>query len=110
MQRVKVKDEVMVMVGKDKGRHGKVLRVFKDQKNMPYRVLVEGLNIMKKHVKPDPNKNIQGGIIEREGPIHISNVAIYNAATGKGEKVGVRVLEDGRRVRYFKSNKELVDI
>lgn len=110
MQRVKVKDEVMVLAGKDKGRHGKVIRVFKDKENMPYRVLVSGLNIMKKHVKPDPNKNIQGGIVEKEAPIHISNVAIYSAATGKGEKVGVKVLEDGRRVRYFKVDNELVDI
>ncbi len=102
MQRIKAKDEVMVLAGKDKGRHGKVIRIFKDKAKMPYRVLVEGLNMMKKHVKPDPNKNIQGGIVEKEAPIHISNVALYNAATGKGEKVGIKVLEDGRKVRYFK--------
>lgn len=110
MQRVKVKDEVMVLAGKDKGRHGKVLRIFKDKAKMPYRVLVEGINRVKKTVKPDPNKGIEGGIIEKEAPIHISNVAVFNPATGKGEKVGIRVLEDGRKVRYFKGNNELVDI
>lgn len=110
MQRVKVNDVVMVLTGKEKGRHGKVLKVFNDSARLPYRVLVEGINLMKKHVKPDPNKNIQGGILEREVPIHISNVALYSSATGKGEKIGIKVLEDGRKVRYFKVDNELVDI
>lgn len=110
MQKVKVKDEVIVLTGKDKGRHGKILKVIKDSSNMPYRVLVEGINMVKKHIKPNPNRGVEGGIREKEAAIHISNVAIYNAATGKGERVGIRTLEDGRKVRYFKSNNELVDI
>lgn len=111
MQRVKINDEVIILAGKDKGRQGKVLKMLKDKKTKkPYRVLIEGANMIKKHVKPNPNKNQQGGILEREAPIHISNVAILNTATGKGEKVGIKTLEDGRKVRYFKSNGELVDI
>jgi len=110
MQRLKQNDEVIVMTGKDKGRHGKVLKVIKDKGNKPFKVLIEGINMVKKHVKPDPNRNIQGGVLEKEAPIHISNVAVYNAASGKGEKVGFRTLEDGQKVRYFKASNELVDI
>lgn len=110
MQRVKQNDEVVVIAGKDKGRHGKVLKIIKDKSNLPYRVVVEGINIIKKHVKPNPNKGVEGGILEREAPIHISNVALYNAATGKGDRAGIKTLEDGRKVRYFKSNNELVEI
>lgn len=110
MQRIKLNDEVMVITGKDKGRHGKVIRVIKDQNNKPFRVVVEGINFVKKHIKPDPNKNIQGGIKDKEAPIHISNVAIFNPSTGKGEKTGIKTLEDGKKVRYFKVGNELVDI
>lgn len=111
MQRVKVNDEVIVLAGKDKGRQGKVIKIMKDKlKKAPARVLVEGVNMIKKHVKPDPNKNQQGGILEREATIHISNVALVNTATGKADKVGIKTLEDGRKVRFYKSNGELVDI
>jgi large subunit ribosomal protein L24 len=111
MQRVKVNDEVVILAGKDKGRQGKVVKVLKDKlKKVPARVLVEGVNMIKKHVKPDPNKSQQGGILEREATIHISNVALVNSATGKADKVGIKTLEDGRKVRFYKSNGELVDI
>jgi large subunit ribosomal protein L24 len=73
-------------------------------------VLVENVNMVKKHSRPNPNKGVSGGIMDKEAPLHISNVALYNSATGKGERVGVKVLEDGRKVRYFKGNGEVVDV
>ncbi len=103
MQRIKKDDEVIVIAGKDKGRRG-VVKEFKGD-----RVLVEGINLVKKHQKPNPNLNQPGGIIEREMPIHISNVMLYNGMTKKGDRVGFKTLEDGRKVRYFKSNGEVVD-
>jgi large subunit ribosomal protein L24 len=82
-----------------------VLRVLPDD-----RVLVENVNMVKKHTRPNPNKGVTGGILDKEAPVHISNVALYNSATGKGERVGIKVLEDQRKVRYFKSNGEVVDV
>jgi len=102
--RIKKGDEVIVVAGRDKGRRGSVLRVFDDE-----RVLVENVNVVKKHQKPNPNAGVQGGIIEKEMPLHVSNVMVFNPATGKGDRVGVKQLEDGRRVRFFKSNKEVLD-
>lgn len=96
-------DRVVVLAGKDKGREGTVLRVLEEG------VLVEGINRVKKHVRPNPLKGQVGGIVEMEMAIHISNLALYNPATQKGDRIGIRQLEDGRRVRFFKSNGELVD-
>lgn len=104
MRKIKKGDEVIVTTGKDKGRRGTVLNIFPDM-----RVLVENINIAKKHVKPNPNAGVEGGIIDKEMPIHISNVMHYNPATEKGDRVGIRVLDDGRKVRYFKSNNEVLD-
>lgn len=96
---------MIVITGKDKGKRGTVLRV----ENASL-VVVEGINKVKKHTKPDPNKGVTGGIIEMEKPIQVSNVAIFNSATKKADRVGFKTLEDKRKVRYFKSNGELVDI
>ena len=105
MQRIKKGDEVIVIAGKDKGRRGTVLGVMDTG-----RVLVEGINMVKKHQKPNPNAGIQGGIIDKEMALHLSNVMLFNPNTEKGDRVGVKSLEDGRKVRYFKSNNEVVDI
>ena len=102
--RIRKGDEVIVIAGRDKGRRGSVLRVLDDE-----RVLIENINVVKKHQKPNPNAGIQGGIIEKEMPLHVSNIMLFNPATGKGDRVGVKQLEDGRRVRFFKSNKEVLD-
>lgn len=105
MLRIKKGDEVFVITGKDKGRKGTVNRVFDDG-----RVLVDNVNMVKKHQKPNPQAGVAGGILEKEAPIHASNVMLFNPATGRGDRVGYRTLEDGRKVRYFKSNGEVVDI
>jgi large subunit ribosomal protein L24 len=104
MQRIRQGDEVIVIAGKDKGRRGSVTRVFDDG-----RVIVENVNLVKKHQKPNPNAGVPGGIVEKEAPLHLSNVMLFNSATGKGDRVGVKTLGDGRKVRYFKSNGEVVD-
>jgi large subunit ribosomal protein L24 len=104
MQKIRRGDTVILIAGRDKGRRGAVIEVLEDD-----RVRVEGLNMAKKHQKPNPNANQPGGIIEREAPLHISNVAIYNPATQKADRIGFRSLEDGRKVRVFKSNREMVD-
>jgi large subunit ribosomal protein L24 len=104
MQKIRRGDTVIVIAGRDKGRRGAVIEVLEDD-----RVRIEGLNMAKKHQKPNPNANQPGGIIEREAPLHISNVAIYNPATQKADRIGFRSLEDGRKVRVFKSNREMVD-
>ena len=103
MRKIKAEDEVIVIAGRDKGKRGEVLRVLDNE-----RLLVGGVNIVKKHQRGDPNRNQQGGIVEKEAPIHVSNVAIYNDATGKADRVGVRV-EEGKRVRFFKSDGALID-
>ena len=104
MQRIRQGDEVIVIAGKDKGRRGNVTRVLPDGK-----VIVESLNVAKKHTRPNPQANKPGGIVEQERPLDPSNVMIYNATTEKGDRVGYRKLEDGRKVRYFKSNGEVLD-
>jgi len=104
MHKIRKGDEVIVIAGKDKGKRGSVLHVYADD-----RVSVEGVNLAKKHLKANPNKGETGGIIDREMPLHISNVALYNAATEKADRVGFRILKDGQKVRYFKSNNEVVD-
>lgn len=105
MQRLRKGDEVIVITGKDKGRRGTILNVIEDD-----RVLVENVNVVKKHQKPNPNAGIQGGIIEKEMPLDVSNVMLFNPQTGKGDRVGFKTLEDGRKVRFFKSNKEVIDV
>ncbi len=98
MNKIKTNDQVMIITGKDKGKTAKVLRVMGD------RLVVEGLNMIKKHVRPNPNRNIEGGIVNKEAPVHISNVAIYNPETKKADRVGIRVEKDGKKVRFYKSN------
>ena len=105
MRKIKKGDDVIVIAGKDKDKRGSVLRVTDDD-----RVIVENCNMAKKHVKPNPNTGEAGGIVEKEMPIHISNVALFNPTTGKADRVGIKTLEDGKRVRYFKSNNEVVDL
>ena len=104
MTKIRKGDEVILNTGKDKGKRGTVLRVLSDGQ-----LLVEGVNKVKKHAKPNPMKGINGGIIDKEMPIDISNVALFNPATQKGERVGFKTLEDGRKVRVFKSSGEVVD-
>ena len=104
MQRIKKGDEVVVLTGRDKGKRGTVLRRVDAQF-----VVVEGVNRVKKHQRPNPMKNVPGGITDRDMPIHVSNVALFNPATKKADRVGIKVLENGRRVRYFKSSGEVVD-
>jgi len=105
MYKIKKGDEVIVIAGRSKGQRGIVLKRIDDD-----RLLVEGVNMIKKHVKPNPNTGEQGGIIEREAPIQQSNVMIFNPATGRGDRVGFKILEDQRKVRYFKSNGEVIDL
>lgn len=104
MNKLRSGDEIIVLTGKDKGRRGAMLRRIDAE-----HVVVEGVNRVKKHVRPNPMKGEVGGIVEKDMPIHISNVALFNPATQKGDRVGVKMLEDGRKVRAFKSNGELVD-
>lgn len=104
MRRIKKGDEVIVITGKDKGRRGTVSNVMADG-----RVIVENINVVKKHTKANPNAGVAGGILEKEMPVDGSNVMLFNPATGKGDKVGFKVLDDGRKVRYFKSNDEVID-
>ena len=104
MAKIKQGDEVIVVAGKDKGRRGSVIRVFTNDK-----VLVESVNVARKHQKPNPNAGVPGGIIEKEMPLHISNVMLFNPTTQKGDLVGYRRLEDGKKVRFFKSNNEVLD-
>jgi len=104
MARIHKSDQVIVLAGKDKGKRGSVLNVLDSG-----HLLVEGVNRVKKHQKPNPMRNIQGGIVEKEMPIQASNVALFNSATQKADRVGYKVLEDGRKVRVFKSNGEMVD-
>jgi len=104
MEKIRKGDQVIVITGKDKGRRGTVLRRVGDE-----HVVVEGVNRAKKHVKPNPMKGVAGGIVDKDMPIHLSNVALFNSATKKADRVGFKVLEDGRKVRVFKSNGELVN-
>ena len=110
MNKIRKDDRVIVLTGKDRGRSGKIIKVVEGN-----RALVEGINLIKKHVKPNPYKNTQGGIIEREAAIHLSNLALLNPMTNKADKVGFKCIEPKktgeklRKVRYFKSNNEMVD-
>ncbi len=104
MRRIKKEDDVVVITGKDKDKNGRVLRVIDDKY-----VVVEGINVVKRHTKANPVRNVPGGIIDKELPIHISNVALLNPATNKADKVGFKFLADGKKVRYFKSNGEVLD-
>jgi len=104
MRKIKKDDDVIVITGKDKGNRGNVLSVLGDY------LVVSGINKVKKHQKPNPVKGVEGGIVEMEKPIHISNVAIYNAAAKKADRVGIKALKDGRRVRFFKSSGEMIDV
>ena len=104
MQRIRKGDEVVVLAGRDKGKRGTVLRrVDSDH------VVVEGVNRVKKHQRPNPMKGLTGGIVDKDMPIHVSNVALFNPATKKADRVGVKTLQDGRKVRIFKANDEQVD-
>ena len=103
MNRIKKGDHVVVTAGKDKGKRGDVVSVAGDK------VIVSNVNLVKRHTKPNPQLGQPGGVIEREAPIHISNVMLFNPASGKGERVGVKVLEDGRKLRVFRSSGEALD-
>lgn len=105
MRKIRKGDEVMVLTGKDRGKRAAVLRVFDNG-----RVLVQNVNVVKRHTRPNPNRGVTGGIIDKEAPIHVSNVALVNRSTGKGERVGFRLLEDGTKVRYFKKSGEVADL
>ena len=101
--RIKKGDQVVVTAGKDKGKQGEIVRVDGD------RVVVAGLNIVKRHTKPNPQAGVAGGVVEREASMHISNIALFNPASGKGERIGFKVLEDGRKLRVFRSSGEAID-
>jgi large subunit ribosomal protein L24 len=105
MRRIRKGDQVIVIAGKNKGQKGEVLRIDADGDHL----VVANVNLVKRHTKPNPQANQPGGIIEREAPIHSSNVMLLNPGTGKGERVGFKVLEDGRKVRVFRSSGEVVD-
>jgi large subunit ribosomal protein L24 len=104
LNKIRKGDDVVVLAGKDKGKRGTVLRVVGD------RVVVENVNMAKKHMKPNPNKGEPGGIVDKEMPIHVSNVGLYNPLADKADRVGFKILDDGRKVRYYKSNGEIVDV
>lgn len=106
MKKIKKGDEVIVIAGKDKGKRGTVLSIV--EKGM--KLLIEGINIAKKHVKANPNAGERGGVISKPMPIHVSNVMIYDPTKQKGSRVGIRELKDGQRVRYFKASDQLVDV
>ncbi len=105
MRKIRKGDHVIVITGKDKAKRGTVLKVLP-----PEQVIVEGINVVKRHTRPNPQLGTPGGIVQRESPLHISNVAIFNPMTSKADRVGIRTLEDGRKVRFFKSNNEVVDV
>ena len=104
MQKIKKNDTVIVIAGKDKGRTGSVTRIVGD------RAYVDGINMVKKHQKPNPQVNVQGGIIEKEAPIQLSNIAILNPETNKADRVGFKFLNDGKKVRFYKSTNEVIDV
>lgn len=104
MRKIKKNDEVVVITGRDKGKRGTVNRVLSDG-----RLIVSGVQMVKKHQKPNPQLGITGGIVDKEAPIQISNVAIFNPSTNKADRVGFKILEDGKKIRIFKSNGEAVD-
>ena len=105
MRKIKKGDDVVVLTGKDRGKRGTVLRVVDDE-----RLLVENVNLVKKHQKGNPQRGAPGGIVDKEMPLHVSNVGLYNPQAGKADRVGFKTLEDGRKVRVFKSDGEVVDV
>jgi large subunit ribosomal protein L24 len=105
MHKIKMGDDAIIIAGKDKGKRGTVLKVTDNG-----RMIVENCNMAKKHVKPNPNAGETGGIVEKEMPLHASNVALFNPATGKADRVGFKMLEDGKKIRFYKSNNEAVDV
>jgi large subunit ribosomal protein L24 len=105
MQKIKKGDDVIVRTGKDKGKSGRVTKILKDNK-----ILVEGINQSKKNQKGNPNTGVAGGIIVKDMPLDISNVGVYNPAIKKADRIGIKVLENGKKVRYFKSTNEVVDV
>lgn len=105
MNKIRKGDEIIVITGKDKGRTGTVLQVMDDD-----RVLVEGINVAKKHVKANPNVGEPGGIKDKNMPLHVSNVQLYNPSTKKGDRVGIQIDADGNKSRVFRSNNEAVDV
>tara|TARA_Y100001936_G_scaffold43450_1_gene42265 strand:- start:281 stop:598 length:318 start_codon:yes stop_codon:yes gene_type:complete len=104
MKKIRKGDEVQILTGRDKGKRGSVMRVFSDNK-----IMVEGINLVKRHTKADPQAGTAGGIVEKEAPIFVSKVALFNPDSQKADRVGFRTLEDGKKVRFFKSNNEVVD-
>ncbi len=104
MSKIHKGDKVVVTAGRDKGKQGTVVRVLAND-----RLVVETINMVKRHTKPNPNKGVAGGIVDQESPIHISNVMLVNPATGKGERLGYKTLEDGRKVRFFRKSGEVAD-
>lgn len=104
MRKLRRDDEVVIIAGRDKGKRGKITRVLEDDK-----LIIAGINMVKRHTKPNPQRGEAGGIVEKEAAIHVSNVAIFNSATSKADRVGIKVLEDGTKARIFKSNQELID-
>ena len=105
MKKFRKGDDVVVLTGRDKGKRGTILRVLDDK-----RVLVDSVNVVKKHTRPNPNKGETGGIIEKESPIRLSNLGIYNPNSKKPDRVGIKFLEDGRKVRVFRSDGEMIDV
>jgi large subunit ribosomal protein L24 len=106
MHRIRKGDEVVILAGKDKGQRGTVLKVL----SLEDKVIVENINMAKRHTKGNPMQGVPGGIVEKEMPLDVSNVAIFNPVTQKADRIGFKLLEDGRKVRYFKSNNEVVDV
>ena len=106
MRRISKGDEVVVLAGKDKGKRGVVLKVIQDLE----KVIVENINMVKRHTKGNPAQGTPGGIVEKEMPLHVSNVAIWNPVSDKADRIGIKMLEDGQKVRFFKSNDEVVDV
>jgi large subunit ribosomal protein L24 len=104
MNKIKVGDDVMVIAGKDKGKRGTVLKMDAD------RIVVENVNVAKKHQKPNPQRGVPGGIIDKEMPLHVSNVGVFNPTLGRADRIGFKTLEDGKKVRIFKSDGEVVDV
>ncbi|MPY90513.1 MAG: 50S ribosomal protein L24 [Luteitalea sp.] len=102
---VRKNDEVLVIAGKDRGKRGRVLRVLP----VANRVIIEGVNLVKRHTRPDPRRNVKGGIVEREAPLHASNVMVVDPSTGHRTRIGHRVLDDGRKVRISRSSGEVID-
>jgi large subunit ribosomal protein L24 len=110
MQKIKKGDEVVIITGKDKGKRGKVMKIVVKRNGLSRKVMVENANLVKKHVRANPNQGIEGGVVEKEAAMDISNIAIWNPMTKKADRVGIKYLDDGRKVRYFKSNNEVVDV